>query len=149
MWEEILGDEFIEVPRLSRIHYNGKFFHYPLKAFNAITGLGLAEAVRIILSYFASRVNPHPAEDNLEQWVTNRFGDRLYRIFFKTYTEKVWGIPCEQLGAQWAAQRIKGLSLLTAVVNMLFKPAGKGQQIKTLMACVSSRSTSRTWTRSS
>ncbi len=117
MWEEILGDEFIEVPRLSRIHYNGKFFHYPLKAFNAITGLGLTEAARIIFSYFAARISPHAEEENLEQWVTNRFGDRLYKIFFKTYTEKVWGIPCTEIRSEWAAQRIQGLSLAKAILN--------------------------------
>jgi protoporphyrinogen oxidase len=117
LWEEILGDEFIEVPRLSRIHYNGKFFHYPLKAANALTGLGLVEAVRIVLSYFAARVSPYPVEENLEQWVSNRFGDRLYRIFFKTYTEKVWGIPCTEIRAEWAAQRIQGLSLAKAILT--------------------------------
>ena len=117
LWEEILRDEFIDVPRLSRILYNGKFFHYPLKAFNAVTGLGLWEATRIVLSYINARLAPHPREDNLEEWVSNRFGDRLYRIFFKTYTEKVWGIPCTEIRAEWAAQRIQGLSLAKAILN--------------------------------
>ncbi len=117
LWQEILGDEFISVPRLSRILYNGQFFHYPLKAFNAVTGLGVWEAGRIVLSYINAQLAPHSREDNLEQWVTNRFGDRLYRIFFKTYTEKVWGIPCTEIRAEWAAQRIQGLSLAKAILN--------------------------------
>jgi protoporphyrinogen oxidase len=116
-WEEILGDELIEVPRLSRILYNGRFFHYPLKAVNAITGLGLLEAGRIIVSYVRARISPHAREDNLEQWVSNRFGTRLYQIFFKTYTEKVWGIPCTEIRAEWAAQRIQGLSLAQAILS--------------------------------
>ncbi|HZK78529.1 MAG TPA: NAD(P)/FAD-dependent oxidoreductase, partial [Gemmatimonadaceae bacterium] len=117
LWEEILGDEFIDVPRLSRILYNGKYFHYPLKALNAILGLGLWEAGRIIFSYIRARIRPHPREDNFEQWVSNRFGGRLYRIFFKTYTEKVWGIPCTEIRAEWAAQRIQGLSLGRAILS--------------------------------
>jgi protoporphyrinogen oxidase len=93
LWEEILGDDFINVPRMSRIHYDGKYFDYPLKAFNALSGLGLINAVRIVLSYLHARFRPSEVEDNFEQWVSNRFGKRLYQIFFKTYTEKVWGIP--------------------------------------------------------
>ena len=116
-WEEILGDEFINVPRLSRILYNGRFFHYPLKAANAVMGLGIWEAGKIVLSYVQARLAPFEKEDNLEQWVSNRFGDRLYRIFFKTYTEKVWGIPCTEIRAEWAAQRIQGLSLGKAILN--------------------------------
>lgn len=117
LWEEILGDQLIDVPRLSRILYNGQFFHYPLKAVNAITGLGAWEAGRIIASYVKARISPSVREDNLEQWVSNRFGDRLYRIFFKTYTEKVWGIPCTEIRAEWAAQRIQGLSLAQAILS--------------------------------
>lgn len=115
LWEELLGDEFIDVPRLSRIIYDGKFFNYPLKAANALAGLGLRESALIIASYVRARMSPHPVEQNFEQWVTNRFGDRLYRIFFKTYTEKVWGIPCSEIRAEWAAQRIQGLSLVQAL----------------------------------
>ncbi|MBA3342523.1 MAG: NAD(P)/FAD-dependent oxidoreductase [Gemmatimonadaceae bacterium] len=117
LWEELLGDEFIDVPRLSRIVYNGKFFFYPLKAANALSGLGLRQALMIVLSYVRARMSPHPVEENLEQWVTNRFGDRLYRIFFKTYTEKVWGLPCTEIRAEWAAQRIQGLSLARAILS--------------------------------
>jgi protoporphyrinogen oxidase len=117
LWEEILGEEFLEVPRLSRIHYDGKYFNYPLKPFNALRGLGPINAVRIVWSYLRSHLYPHPVEENFEQWVTNRFGQRLYQIFFKTYTEKVWGIPCTEIRAEWAAQRIQGLSLARAILQ--------------------------------
>ncbi|MES2125018.1 MAG: NAD(P)/FAD-dependent oxidoreductase, partial [Gemmatimonadota bacterium] len=117
LWEEILGDDFISVPRMSRIHYDGKYFDYPLKAFNALSGLGIVNAVRIVLSYIKARFRPSEVEENFEQWVTNRFGKRLYEIFFKTYTEKVWGIPCTEIRAEWAAQRIQGLSLARAILN--------------------------------
>ena len=116
LWYEILGDQFITVPRLSRIHYSGTFFHYPLKPANALLGLGLWNAILIGLSYLKWHFRPYPEEVNFEQWVTNRFGKRLYEIFFKTYTEKVWGIPCTEIRAEWAAQRIKGLSLVRAVL---------------------------------
>jgi len=117
LWEEILGDEFISVPRMSRIHYSGKYFDYPLKAANALRGLGMINAIRIVLSYLQARFKPSPVEENFEQWVSNRFGRRLYEIFFKTYTEKVWGIPCTEIRAEWAAQRIQGLSLARAILN--------------------------------
>jgi protoporphyrinogen oxidase len=117
LWEEILGDEFIWVPRLSRIHYDGAYFNYPLKAGNALRGVGVVNAVRIVISYLQARLAPSPREDTFEEWVTNRFGQRLYEIFFKTYTEKVWGIPCTEIRAEWAAQRIQGLSLEKALLN--------------------------------
>jgi protoporphyrinogen oxidase len=117
LWEEILGDEFIWVPRLSRIHYDGTYFNYPLKATNALRGVGLINAVRIVTSYLRARLQPSLREDTFEEWVTNRFGQRLYEIFFKTYTEKVWGIPCTEIRAEWAAQRIQGLSLEKALLN--------------------------------
>jgi protoporphyrinogen oxidase len=117
LWREILEDEFISVPRLSRIHYRGRYFDYPLKPANAVFGLGLVDSVRIVLSYLWWHFKPYPQEENFEQWVTNRFGKRLYEIFFKTYTEKVWGIPCTEIRAEWAAQRIKGLSLARAVLS--------------------------------
>jgi protoporphyrinogen oxidase len=116
-WNEILGDDFISVPRMSRIHYDGRYFDYPLKAFNALSGLGIVNATRIIWSYLQARLHPSAHEDNFEQWVTNRFGQRLYEIFFKTYTEKVWGIPCTEIRAEWAAQRIQGLSLARAILH--------------------------------
>jgi protoporphyrinogen oxidase len=117
LWREILGPEFISVPRLSRIHYNGRFFDYPLKLANAFRGLGPINSLRIVLSYVKWHYQPYPIEENFEQWVTNRFGRRLYEIFFKTYTEKVWGIPCSEIRAEWAAQRIQGLSLARAILN--------------------------------
>ena len=117
LWEEILGDEFISVPRMSRIYYDGKFFDYPLKAVSALRGLGAANALMIVLSYLKWHYRPYPVEETFEQWVTNRFGRRLYHTFFKTYTEKVWGIPCTEIRAEWAAQRIQGLSLAKAILN--------------------------------
>jgi protoporphyrinogen oxidase len=117
MWHEILGKEFISVPRLSRIFYNGRFFDYPLKAGNALRSLGPANAALILLSYLRWQYRPYPVEETFEQWVTNRFGKRLYEIFFRTYTEKVWGIPCTEIRAEWAAQRIQGLSLARAILN--------------------------------
>ncbi|MGQ0539521.1 MAG: NAD(P)/FAD-dependent oxidoreductase [Gemmatimonadaceae bacterium] len=132
LWHEILGPEFISVPRLSRIHYSGRYFDYPLKAGNALQGLGLWNAFLIVLSYVWSHIRPYPIEENLEQWVSNRFGKRLYRIFFKTYTEKVWGIPCTEIRAEWAAQRIQGLSLAKAILNAAAIQK-RGETIKTLI----------------
>ena len=117
LWHEILGKEFISVPRMSRIHYSGKYFDYPLKAANALGGLGIWNAILIFLSYLKARMWPSKVEENFEQWVSNRFGKRLYSIFFKTYTEKVWGIPCTEIRAEWAAQRIQGLSLAKAILS--------------------------------
>ncbi len=117
MWDEVLGDEFLTVPRLSRIFYDGKFFDYPLKPMNALFGLGPFRALSIFMSYMKAHLRPSPVEDNFEQWVTNRFGKKLYETFFKTYTEKVWGIPCTEIRAEWAAQRIKGLSLAKAILS--------------------------------
>jgi len=120
IWQEVMGQEFIKVPRMSRIYYNNKFFSYPLEPYNALANLGLINSTLILWSYFKAKVKPDPVEENFEQWVSNRFGKRLFNTFFKTYTEKVWGIPCTEIRADWAAQRIKGLSLKKAVVNALF-----------------------------
>jgi len=119
MWKEVLGDEFITVPRQSRIYYRGKFFNYPLKILNALANIGVYESTRIVISYAKWRVRPHRKEDSFEQWVQNRFGGRLYMHFFRSYTEKVWGIPPSDIRADWAAQRIKNLSLTKAVRNAL------------------------------
>jgi protoporphyrinogen oxidase len=132
LWEEILGDQFISVRRLSRIAYNGRFFDYPLTALNALTGLGAWNATRCIASYVAAQLSPSPVEENLEQWVSNRFGRRLYEIFFKTYTEKVWGMPCTEIRAEWAAQRIRGLSLPRAILSAM-PLTRRGNEIKTLI----------------
>ncbi|HVE92566.1 MAG TPA: NAD(P)/FAD-dependent oxidoreductase [Actinomycetota bacterium] len=120
LWHEILPDEdFLLRPRMSRIHYNGKFFDYPLKASNALKNLGLIEAMRCVLSYVWARIRPPKDQTNFEGWTSARFGHRLYTIFFKTYTEKVWGVPASSIQADWAAQRIKNLSLFKAVMNAL------------------------------
>jgi protoporphyrinogen oxidase len=130
MWHEILGGDFLHRPRSSRIYYNSKFFCYPLKPLNALLGLGVWKSVLIILSYLRWQLFPYRREDTFEQWVTNRFGKRLFQTFFKTYTEKVWGISCSELNAEWAAQRIKDLSLKTALLSMFLKPK---KTIKTLI----------------
>ena len=119
VWHEVCGDEFITVPRLSRIYFRGKYFDYPLRIFNALGNLGPIEAVRIMLSYAKWQLFPHKVEETFEQWVINRFGSRLYSHFFKSYTEKVWGVPCTEIRADWAAQRIKNLSLIKAVWNAI------------------------------
>ena len=130
MWQDVLGGEFLRRPRLSRIYYNGKFFFYPLKPLNALLGLGVLQSILIVLSFVRWQLFPYRREDTFEQWVTNRFGRRLFLTFFKTYTEKVWGISCSELKAEWAAQRIKDLSLKTALLSMFVKPK---QTIKTLI----------------
>ncbi len=121
LWREVLGDDFLHRPRLSRIYYNNKFFYYPIRFLDALAKLGPVESARIAASYLWGKINPTRPEENFEAWVSNRFGRRLYQIFFKTYTEKVWGIPCAEIKAEWAAQRIKGLSLAGAVKDALFK----------------------------
>jgi len=131
LWEEILQEKFLRVSRLSRIYYNNKFFYYPLRLGNVIHGLGIWNSFFIFLSFLKSLLFPYKEEDNLEQWVSNRFGKRLYRTFFKTYTEKVWGIPCDKIQAEWAAQRIKDLSLRTAVMSAIF--GNRKKEIKTLI----------------
>jgi protoporphyrinogen oxidase len=125
-WSEILGNDMIDRPRLSRIYYRGKFFSYPLKAGEALRKLGLVESSLCMLSYLAARLFPYPKPRNFEQWVSNQFGSRLFNMFFKTYTEKVWGMNCSEISADWAAQRIKGLSLSSAIRNAL---GGSNQQV--------------------
>src|SRR3989441_1501734 len=130
IWHDVLGEELRRRPRLSRIYYRGRFFKYPLKPHDALAGLGVREAARVMLSYVWWQIFPHEREDTFEEWVTNRFGQRLFEVFFKSYTEKVWGIPCSTLRAEWAAQRIKDLSLRSAIVSMFLKPQ---TTIKTLI----------------
>jgi len=119
MWHEVMKDDFIVVPRVSRIFYRNKYYDYPLKIFNALSNIGVYEAGRIMLSYAKWRVRPSRVEESFEQWVINRFGGRLYMHFFRSYTEKVWGISPREIRADWAAQRIKNLSLPKAVINAL------------------------------
>ena len=135
MWREVLAEgKFLRRNRLSRIYYNKKFFYYPLRASNALLGLGIWNSGLIFLSYLRAQMFPEKPEETFEQWISNRFGKRLYKIFFKTYTEKVWGIPCNQIMAEWAAQRIKGLSLIAAVKSALIQQQrGNSDVIKTLI----------------
>jgi protoporphyrinogen oxidase len=117
LWTELLPNDMLVRPRSSRIFYNGKFFAYPLKAGEALMKLGVFESLRCVASYAKARLVPVPNPRSLEDWVSNQFGSRLFNIFFKTYTEKVWGMSCKEISADWAAQRIQGLSLATAVIN--------------------------------
>jgi protoporphyrinogen oxidase len=120
LWHEILGPEdFLLRPRMSRIFSEGKFYDYPLRATNVLRNLGPVEATRCVLSYVWVRARPPKDQTSFEGWTAARFGWRLYRRFFKSYTEKVWGVPADQIHADWAAQRIKNLSLGKAVVNAI------------------------------
>ncbi len=136
LWDEILPNDMLVRPRSSRIFYRGKFFSYPLKAIEALLNLGIVESGRCLLSYAQARLFPVKDPKNFEEWVTNQFGSRLFRIFFKTYTEKVWGMDCKEISADWAAQRIKGLSLKTAILSAIYpqrKPGAGGKAVKTLI----------------
>lgn len=133
LWREVLGDDLIERRRKSRIYYRGRFFDYPLRAGNALRGLGVAEACRCLLSFVWAQVFPPRPVRSFEDWVTSRFGQRLYRIFFKTYTEKVWGMDCREISADWAAQRIHGLSLWSALKSMLMPSSNDRRLAKTLI----------------
>jgi protoporphyrinogen oxidase len=133
LWREILpGEDFLLRPRMSRIHYRGALFSYPLRAMNALRGLGPFEAVRCVGSYAWARLRPPADQSHFEGWVSARFGRRLYSIFFKTYTEKVWGIPATAIQADWAAQRIKNLSLLKAVLGAL-RPGRNSKDVTSLI----------------
>lgn len=117
LWHEILGDDLLVRRRMSRIFYRDKFFDYPLRPVNALRGLGLIEAARVMASFLHVQLFPIADESTFDAWVSNRFGRRLFEIFFKTYTEKVWGMPCSEIRASWAAQRIMNLDLVTAIKN--------------------------------
>ena len=133
LWHEILPEgDFMLRPRMSRIYYRGKFYDYPLKAMNALRNLGLWEAVLCGLSYVWARMRPPKDESNYENWLVARFGWRLYRTFFKTYTEKVWGVPVADMPADWAAQRVKNLDLRKAVFNAILPKRGQ-TEITTLI----------------
>ncbi|WP_128547329.1 FAD-dependent oxidoreductase [Larkinella soli] len=131
VWFEVAGRDYRMVNRLTRIYYNSKFFHYPLKPVDALRKLGVGQSVGCLISYLREKLSPTPESDTFESWVVRRFGVRLYSIFFKTYSEKLWGIPCTELDADFAAQRIKKLSLGEAVKNAL--KGGKGNTHKTLI----------------
>ena len=119
LWTELLPDDMLDRPRSSRIFYRDSFFSYPLKAGEALKKLGIWESTHCMASYFWAKLFPTKNPKNFEEWVSNQFGSRLFNIFFKTYTEKVWGMSCKEISADWAAQRIKGLSLSTAIWNAL------------------------------
>lgn len=139
LWNEILPDDFIERPRMSRIYYEGKFYSYPLRAFEALGNLGIWRSTLCMASYAKAKLRPNANVRSFEDWVVNQFGHKLYSIFFKTYTEKVWGMACDTMSADWAAQRIKGLSLGGAVLDGLKRSLGlnkrpnDGMQTKTLL----------------
>ena len=125
LWHEILPDDFITRPRLSRIYYGGKFYSYPLSAFQALRNLGIFTSAACMLSYAYARAFPVASPRSFHDWIRNQFGERLFQIFFKTYTEKVWGMSCDEISADWAAQRIKGLDLRVAIVNALKHSFGR------------------------
>ncbi|MEP3422449.1 MAG: NAD(P)/FAD-dependent oxidoreductase [Erythrobacter sp.] len=139
LWNEILPDDFIQRPRMSRIYYEGKFYSYPLRAFEALSNLGILRSTACMASYLWRRAFPIKDVRSFEDWTTNQFGEKLYSIFFKTYTEKVWGMPCDEMSADWAAQRIKGLSLMSAVLDGVKRSLGlnkkpnDGMATKTLL----------------
>ncbi len=139
LWNELLPDDFIQRPRMSRIYYEGKFYSYPLRAFEALWNLGIVRSTLCMASFAKAQLFPNKAVKSFEDWTVNQFGHKLYSIFFKTYTEKVWGMPCDEMSADWAAQRIKGLSLWSAVVDGLKRSLGlnkapnDGMQTKTLL----------------
>jgi protoporphyrinogen oxidase len=124
-WHDALKSDFIRTPRLSRIYYNRRFFKYPIAIKDALKNAGIGPATLWFLSYLRYKIKPIRPEKSFADWVTNRFGKRLFETFFKSYTEKVWGIPTSELSAEWAVQRIKGLSLWEAVRNALFQPKDK------------------------
>jgi protoporphyrinogen oxidase len=136
LWTEILPNDMLERPRSSRIFYGGKFFAYPLKPFEALLKLGIFKSMLCVVSWFKARLFPVRDPQNFEDWVSNQFGKRLFNTFFKSYTEKVWGMSCREISADWAAQRIKGLSLGSAIKNALFpqrQPKDRTKVIKTLI----------------
>ena len=132
LWHEVMKEEFLKRPRMSRIFWNGKFLDYPLNGMDVVKKLGPIELIRSGLSYLWAAITPKGKEDNLEQWVSNRFGKRLYQHFFKTYTEKVWGVPTTELRSEWAAQRIKGLSFFSAAKAAFF--GNSDNKIKSLIS---------------
>jgi len=131
LWHELLGADFRPVDRLTRIYYRGKFFNYPIKAFDAFSKLGPVASIHAVISYLGAQLDRDGEPETFEDWVSTKFGRKLYETFFKTYTEKVWGIPCREIGADWAAQRIKGLDIWEVLKNAVV-PAAQ-QKVKTLV----------------
>jgi protoporphyrinogen oxidase len=132
LWHEILGEEFLLRPRMSRIYWNNRYLDYPLRGPDVIRKLGPVELTRCLASYLKASLTPKGKEESFEQWVSNRFGKRLYELFFKSYTEKLWGVPTTEIRAEWAAQRIKGLSFFSAAKAAFF--GNKGNKVKSLIS---------------
>jgi protoporphyrinogen oxidase len=132
LWHEILGDEFLRRPRMSRIYWNNRYLDYPLRGADVIRKLGPIELARCLASYLRAAVRRNKVDDSLEDWVSNRFGRRLFELFFKSYTEKVWGVPTSEIRAEWAAQRIKGLSFFSAARAAFL--GNKGDKVKSLIS---------------
>jgi protoporphyrinogen oxidase len=132
LWHEILGDEFLRRPRMSRIYWNNRYLDYPLRGADVIKKLGPIELTRCVASYLRAAAKRNKVDDSLEDWVSNRFGRRLFELFFKSYTEKVWGVPTSEIRAEWAAQRIKGLSFFSAARAAFF--GNKGDKVKSLIS---------------
>jgi protoporphyrinogen oxidase len=130
-FHEIVGDNFTVVNRLTRIYYRNKFFDYPLKIGNVIGNISIFELTHILFSYFWIRIFPNKSVKTFEDWVTNKFGEKLFGMFFKSYTEKLWGISCNQIDADWASQRIKKLSLWEALLSSI--KGNKNNKHKTLV----------------
>ena len=126
MWRDVLGDDFLRRKRLSRIYYRSRFFRYPVEPIDAMLGLGVFEAAFCLGSYLRARLSPPKTQKNLEDWLVAKFGRRLYGTFFQTYTEKVWGVSCREISADWAAQRIRGLSVTAVLKNALFGKSANG-----------------------
>src|SRR3989440_2969841 len=138
LWTEILPNDMLTRPRSSRIFYNGKFFSYPLKPFEALLKLGIFKSGLCVLSWMKARLFPVRSPRNFEDWVSNQFGRRLFNTFFKSYTEKVWGMSCREISADWAAQRIKGLSLGSAIKNALIPQRYNGDRTKVIKTLINS-----------
>ncbi len=138
LWTEILPNDMLVRPRSSRIFYGGKFFSYPLKPFEALLKLGIIKSVLCVLSWLKARLLPVRNPRNFEEWVSNQFGKRLFKTFFKSYTEKVWGMSCREISADWAAQRIRGLSLGSAIKNALLPQRYNGDRTKVIKTLINS-----------
>src|SRR6476469_263335 len=132
LWHEILGEEFLLRPRMSRIYWNNRFLDYPLRGPDVVRKLGPIELTRCMASYLRAAVRRNKVDESLEDWVSNRFGRRLFELFFKSYTEKVWGVPTSEIRAEWAAQRIKGLSFFSAAKAAFF--GNKDNKVKSLIS---------------
>ena len=118
-WHRYVKKNFVMVKRQTRIYFRNKFFNYPLKPYNALKNLGLRNSFISLISYFKSKILPLEEDGSMEIWLSNRFGYKLFKTFFKTYTEKLWGKSCLELDADWAAQRIQKLTLGGALKNAL------------------------------